>query len=157
MLYGLKNSMTNGPPEIIAIDCDEHHAKHIGRTSDGRQFFLTTPFDPAISGRPGAEFIALYLFNERGTLIDAKIDELGPRAKLDETKARQLYDQRLQELGEVSFERIEIAPFSVQHSGLQFGLVLREPDEEGDSWAVEAQPGNYMAFFEPWDSGEYDT
>jgi len=24
-------------------------------------------------------------------------------------------------------------------------------------WAVELQPGNYMAFFEPWDSGDYDT
>jgi hypothetical protein len=24
-------------------------------------------------------------------------------------------------------------------------------------WAVEVQPGNYMAFFEPWDSGDYDT
>ena len=24
-------------------------------------------------------------------------------------------------------------------------------------WAVEMMPGNYMAFFEPWDSGEYDT
>ncbi len=24
-------------------------------------------------------------------------------------------------------------------------------------WAVELQPGNYMAFFEPWESGDYDT
>jgi hypothetical protein len=26
-----------------------------------------------------------------------------------------------------------------------------------DCCAVEVQPGNYMAFFEPWDSGDYDT
>jgi len=42
-------------------------------------------------------------------------------------------------------------------NGTKFGLVLREPEEEADPWAVEMQPGNYMAFFEPWDSGEYDT
>lgn len=149
--------MTDGPPKIIAIDCDEDHAKHVGRTSDGRQFFLTTPFDPTISGRPGAEFIALYLFDDRGTLIEAKIDNLGPRAKLDQAKVRQLCDQRLLDLGEVSFERIEVAPLSIQYADLQFGLVPRVPEEEGDPWAVEVQPGNYMAFFDPWDSGEYDT
>ena len=37
------------------------------------------------------------------------------------------------------------------------GLIVREPEDENDSWAVELLPGNYMAFFEPWDSGEYDT
>jgi hypothetical protein len=50
-----------------------------------------------------------------------------------------------------------VAPFAVERFGTTFGLVLRVPDEDGDRWAVEAQPGNYMAFFEPWDSGVYDT
>jgi hypothetical protein len=31
------------------------------------------------------------------------------------------------------------------------------PEDEDDEWAVEMQPGNYMAFYEPWDSGDYDT
>jgi hypothetical protein len=35
--------------------------------------------------------------------------------------------------------------------------VIRLPEEEDDTWAVEAQPGNYMCFFYPWDSGDYDT
>ena len=28
--------MEDGPPDIIAINNDDHHAKHLGRTSDGR-------------------------------------------------------------------------------------------------------------------------
>jgi len=145
------------PPEIVEIEHDDHHAKHVGWTIDGRQFFLTTPFEPAIGGKAGVEFIALYIFNTDGKLLEAKIDELGPRASLDKGKARALYDQRLKELGEVRFSRIMIAPFSVKRFGSEFGLVLRTPEEDGDPWAVEVQPGNYMAFFEPWDSGEYDT
>ncbi len=149
--------MSSDPPDQFAIEHDDYHAKHVGWTADGKQFFLTTPFEPAIKGHEGAEFIALYTFSDGGKLIDATIDQLGPRSGLDEEKARQLYDQRLAELGEVEFGRITIAPFVIERFGTQFGLVLREPEEEGEPWAVEAQPGNYMAFFEPWDSGEYDT
>jgi hypothetical protein len=63
----------------------------------------------------------------------------------------------LAELGEVSYDRIEVHPFEVERFGTTFGLVLREPEDEDDVWAVEVQPGNYMAFFEPFDSGDYDT
>jgi hypothetical protein len=156
-LCGKEALMADGPPSSIAIEHDDYHAQHVGRTSDDRQFFLTTPFEPAIGGREGSEFVALYLFDKAGKLLEAKIDNFGPRAKLDDTKRRALYNQRLEELGDVTFQRIEVAPFAVQRFGTTFGLVLREPEEEGDAWAVEAQPGNYMAFFEPWDSGEYDT
>jgi hypothetical protein len=149
--------MSLRPPEIIAIEHDDYHAKHVGRTADGRQFFLTTPFQPAIGGRAGVEFIALYLFDENGTLIEAKINELGPREGLDQAKASRLFDRRLAELGDVTFERIEVAPFKVQRFGTVFGLVPREPEESGEPWVVEAHPGNYMAFYEPWDTGEYDT
>jgi hypothetical protein len=149
--------MADGPPNIIAIDQDDDCAQHVGRTGDGSQFFLTTPFEPAIDGNAGSEFVALYLFDSTGKLLEARIDDFGPRATLDHVKRRQVYDQRLQELGEVALERIEVAPFVVQRFGTNFGLILREPEDEGESWAVEAQPGNYMAFFEPWDSGEYDT
>ena len=76
---------------------------------------------------------------------------------MDHDKRVSLRDQRLRELGSLSFERIEIAPFAVDRFGTTFGLILREPEEDGDTWAVELQPGNFMAFFPPWDSGEYDT
>lgn len=144
-------------PDLIAIDHDDYHAEHIGRTRDGRQFILTNPFDPANGEIPGCEFVALYIFDLAGRLIEAQVDSFGPRPSLDDDARRAKYAERLASLGEVSFERVEVAPFSVERFGLEFGLIARPPEEEDDVWAVEMQPGNYMAFFEPWDSGEYDT
>ena len=106
---------------------------------------------------PGAEFLALYLFDDAGKLLDAKIENLGPRATLDEDRRVRLRDLWLAELGEVSYERVEVAPCSIKRFDIEFGLIVREPEDEEDVWAVEMQPGNYMAFFEPWDSGDYDT
>lgn len=146
-----------GKPSLIAIDHDDYHARHVGRTADDRQFILTTPFEPAASTSSGCEFVALYTFDRSGELIDAKIDSFGPRSSLDKEALRALYNQRLAGLGEVSLQRIEVAPFKVERFGLEFGLVPRPPEGDGEPWAVEMQPGNYMAFFEPWDSGEYDT
>ncbi len=149
--------MSDVPPKLVAINHDDYHAQHVGRTSGGRQFFLTTPFVPAINGAAGREFIALYFFDVDGRFLDACIDDLGPRATLDRGAAQRLYEQRLAELGEVSYDRIEVQPFQVERFGTTFGLVLREPEDEDDIWTVEVQPGNYMAFFEPFDSGDYDT
>src|SRR5690606_812561 len=63
-------------PTTIAIDHDDYHAKLVGRTPDGRQFFLTTPFEPGRPGVPGCEFVALYIFDPAGNLVEAKIDQL---------------------------------------------------------------------------------
>ena len=149
--------MEDGPPSLISINHDDYHAKHIGHTSDGCSFILTTPFVPAIGSNVGGEYVALYLFDREGKLLESRIDDLGPREGLDEEKCRQVYEQRLAELGNVTFDDIKVAPFTVERFGATFGLVVREPEDEDDVWAVEMQPGNFMAFFEPWDSGEYDT
>jgi len=144
-------------PKLIAIEHDDHHASHIGSLPDGRQFFLTTPFVPAIGSEAGREFVALFLFDKRGRFLEARIDDLGTRAELDEARARSAFEQRLAELGPVEYGRIEVQPFEVERFGTAFGLIQRPPEEDDDEWAVEMQPGNYMAFFEPWDSGYYDT
>ncbi len=144
-------------PDLLAIEHDDYHAKHIGCLPDGRQFFLTSPFIPAISGSAGREFVALFLFAEDGRFLEAHIDDLGTRAELDEKCGKSIYEGRLAELGEFELGRIEVQPFEIEHFGTKFGLVPRPPEEEDDVWAVEIQPGNYMAFFEPWDSGDYDT
>ncbi|WP_459960415.1 hypothetical protein [Nocardia sp. IFM 10818] len=142
---------------MIAIDHDDYHAEHVGRTADGRQFFLTTPFEPAHGLGEGNEFVALFLFDAGGALLEARIDEFGPRASMDRDRRRGLYEQRLRELGEVTFGRIEVAPFRLEQFGTVFGLIVRPRDEEDEPWCVELHPGNYMAFTEPWDSGDYDT
>jgi len=144
-------------PDLIAIEHDDYHAKHIGHLPDGRQFFLTTPFIPATGGHAGREFVALFLFDGDGRFVEALIDDLGARTGMDKQHASDIYAQRLAELDEADFCRIEVQPFAIERFGTTFGLVPRPPEEDDDVWAVELQPGNYMAFFEPWDSGEYDT
>ena len=143
---------------MIAIDHDDYHASHVGRLPDGRQFFLTTPFVPATGDKLGREFVALYLFEGNGSLLEARIDDLGSRAELDKQRARGVFEQRLTELGPIQYGRIEVQPFEIERFGTTFGLVARPPeDDDDDDWCVELRPGNYMAFHEPWDSGEYDT
>lgn len=144
-------------PTRIAIDHDDDHAAHVGKTADGRQFFLTTPFEPATNGRAGEEFNALYLFDEGGEFIGAQIESFGPRGTHDMAVKQAACLKLLDGLGPVTLQRIEVAPFEVERFGTTFGLIGRDCDDPEDVIAVEAQPGNYMAFFEPWDSGEYDT
>lgn len=160
------------PPELIALDHDEYHAKYVGCSLDGRQFFGTTPFVPA-NEDGGREFSALYVFDVSGNLLDAQIDDLGTRPELEANikVAQELQAQRLAALGEIVFCRIKIKPFVVERFDIPFGLIHHSPEEylEGDEDAdeiaeimelggsVTLEPGNYMAFHEPWDSGEYDT
>ena len=153
------SSVVGDPPHLVTINRDDDHTEHVGRTTDGRQFFLTTPLEPAntLGASDGGEFVPLYRFDAAGKLLEARIDQFGLRATRDEAECRRVYQQRLRDLGEATFERIKVAPFTVARFGTAFGLVLRQPEDEDDQWAVEAMPGNYMAFFEPWDSGDYDT
>lgn len=97
------------------------------------------------------------MFDAEGNLLDAQIDNLGPIDLINDDEYWPLYEQRLLDLGDVSFERIEVAPFSIERFGTTFGLVLRVTEDDDEVWAVEVLPGNYMAFFEPWDDGEYYT
>ena len=154
-------------PEKIFILHDDYHARHIGQTSDGRQFFLTSAFEPAIGESLGREFVALFLFDNDGTLIEDRIYELGTRqelgldGRLPGNKASgaiidNAIKRRLAELGAVTFGDIEIRPFGIDRFGTTFGFLPREPEEDGDEWCVEFHPGNFMAFYPPWD-GLYDT
>ncbi len=70
---------------------------------------------------------------------------------MDKDSARTLLDRRMSELEGATFCDIRVAPFSTDHNGTEFGFI---PEEE--TGGIELQPGNYMAFFDPWD-GYYDT
>jgi hypothetical protein len=145
-------------PSRIPIALDDHHASRIGRMVDGRQFFVTTPFVPAIGSTAGRAFLAVFLFDQAGALLEARIDDLGTRANLDKAATGALVDKRVAELGPLTFEDIEVQPFFIERFGVTFGLIPRRGDYgSGDEgvW-IELHPGNYMAFHEPW-NGAYDT
>lgn len=149
--------MAKGPPKSVTLAHDDYAARFVGWTADGRQFFLTHPFVPAIGGNPGREFLALYLFDRGGELVDKRIEDLGTRAGLDEDAARARRAAMLDSLGPVKFGKIEVAPFRVEAFGVEFGFIPQPPEEVGDDWSVIVEPGNYMCFWPPWTSGDYDT
>lgn len=148
--------MPAGPPRLIDIEHDDYHATHVGRLADGRQFFITGPFEPQRGARQRREFVARYLWASDGSFLEAKVEERPTGDSWDEFQ--KAVERLLSELGKATLCRIRVAPFSVHLFDLDFGLIPR-PAEDGDTenWAVEVLPGNYMCFFAPWDSGEYDT
>jgi hypothetical protein len=149
--------MAKGPPRLIALEHDDYAAEFVGHTKDGRQFFLTTPFVPAIGEQPGREFIALYVFDKAGNLQAATIDDLGPRATMDTTARLARRDELLASLGEIKYQKIKVAPFKIERFGVEFGFIPQPPEEAGEDWSVVVEPGNYMCFWPPWSSGDYDT
>jgi len=149
--------MAKGPPKTVALDHDDYYAKHVGKTGDGRQFFYTNPFIPASDTSEGREYLALYLFDKEGKLLEAQIEDMGTRATIDQTAYTARVQEVLATLGKIKHGRIKMAPFSVERFGVQFGLIPQPPEEDGDDWSVIVEPGNYMCFIPPWSSGEYDT
>lgn len=148
--------MSEGPPKLIDIEHDDYHASHVGRLADGRQFFITGPFEPKSGNQPRREFVARYLWAADGSFLEAKIEERASTSASEDLESS--VERLLAELGETEFCRVRVAPFSVRLFDLEFGLIVRTPDDDDpDTWAVELLPGNYMCFFAPWDSGEYDT
>ena len=76
-------SRPHASPKIFELDPDDYYAEYVGHTADGRQDFQTAPFE--LGGR---EFVALYRFDLTGNLVEARIEDLGPRATLDHEKRR---------------------------------------------------------------------
>ncbi len=144
--------MAKGPPKLVALGHDDYHAEYVGRTRDGRQFFLTTPFVPH-----EREFLALYVFDKSGRLQSATIDDLGPRETLDEPARLARRDALLASLGKVKYQRIRVAPFHIEIFGVEFGFITQPPEEPDEDWSVIVEPGNVMCFWLPWTSGVYDT
>lgn len=149
--------MAKGPPKTITLNHDEYSARYVGRMKDGRQFFLTTPFVPAMGKEPGREFIALYVFDKAGQLQSATIEDLGPRETMDEEARLARRDALLASLGKVKHQRIKVAPFRIEMFGVEFGFIPQAPEEPGKDWSVIVEPGNFMCFWPPWTTGEYDT
>jgi hypothetical protein len=63
---------------------------------------------------------------------------------MDRAACQAAYDARLEELGEVTFTRIEVEPFAINRFGTTFGLIPRELEEDDDVWWVTLEPGDYM-------------
>ena len=124
-----------------------------GKAFVNTRSFSESPFIPADEGIEGREFIALFTFTAEGDLLEALIDDFGPRAKMNDDAHEALLIQRRADLGPITYGRIEIAPFKLSKYGTDFGLIVSDDDAS----CVEMQPGGYMVFYTPWTSGKYDS
>jgi hypothetical protein len=162
-----------GAPDRITIcfqdDEDDYNpgrGRYVGSTSDGRRFWITTPFHWATfkDEFAGRDFVALYLWTPDGAFLSATFEQVAVRSEgaplpgnsLGEDAYAAGIGRMLELLGKVEYHDIEVAPFAFQLNGVEFGLVPAPPEDDDDAWRVNAMPGDYMCFYPPWD-GEYDT
>jgi hypothetical protein len=75
---------------------------------------------------------------------------------MDDERVATLQKEMLEDLGVTKFCNIKVSPFVHEWNGVSFGLVTQAPEDEDEEWNVIAEPGDYMAFYPPWD-GDYDT
>jgi hypothetical protein len=143
-------------PGRFRIVPDDYHVPYAGTAGDGRKFFLS---DELFSPGTGAAYVGLFLWNADGTFDEVKVDEVRrpeglPPGQAGSAGADQLVASRLRELGEYVLEPIDVQPFSVDRGGVTFGWVGSE--FEG-TYSINIEPGDFIAYYEPWDGLEYDT
>ncbi|WP_327637437.1 hypothetical protein OHB24_03320 [Kribbella sp. NBC_00482] len=141
-------------PERFRIVPDDYHVPYAGTAEDGRKFFLSDELFGS-----GAAYVGLFLWKADGTFDEVKVDEVRrpegvPPGQAASAGADQLVATRLGELGKYVLEPIDVAPFSVVRNGVTFGWVGGE--FEG-TYSIHIEPGDFIAYYEPWDGLEYDT
>lgn len=144
-------------PTKIRLVTDEYHLEGLGKLSDDTYFLMSSQLHRDWHAETTTDYICKFLFNSNGDLIDHKIVKIGIRGKYKDADGVKEYVKLAPAKGTYEDADISIKPFSVLFDGIEFGFILRTPEDEEEIWAVEFMPGNTMAFFEPWDSGVYDT
>ena len=145
----------NAPPERFTIVPDDYHVPYAGTAEDGRKFFLSQElFEPG-----GSSYVGLFLWNADGSFDRIEVDEVRRPAGLPPGQAApagadDLVAARLAELGDYKLEPIEVAPFVRSVDGVRFGWQFRT--FEGTS-SINIEPGDFIAYYAPWDGLDYDT
>ena len=135
---------TSGPPTRFRIVPDDYHVPYAGTAEDGRRFFLSDEL-----GTPETAYVGLFLWHADGTFDEVKV------ARYDGGKGRDdLVEARLDELGDYDLEPIVVEPFTREVDGETFGWELREYD--GD-YSLDIMPGDFIAYYAPWDGLDYST
>ena len=148
--------ITNKPKKIRLVS-DEYHLQGLGKLEDETFFLVSSQLNFDSKAIATTDYVCKFCFSSDGELIDSEIVKIGIRGKYDHKYHEEEYVRLMPVQGSYTPADISISPFSVDFEGIKFGFIIRTPEDEEDVWAVEFMPGNTMAFFEPWDSGEYDT
>ena len=145
-------------PERFTIVPDDYHVPYAGTAEDGRKFFLSDELFTS-SGR-GAAYVGLFLWNADGTFDEVRVDEVSrpdglPAGQAGPAGAEDLVKARLAELGDYVLEPIEVEPFTEKVDDVTFGWKVGR--YEGGTYYINIEPGNFIAYYAPWDGLDYDT
>jgi hypothetical protein len=145
-------------PTRITIVPDDYHVPYAGTAADGRRFFASDELFAVTGPGVAEQYGAVFFWTAEGD-FDEVIRDVTERSRgMPPGQAVPAIGDglasRLAELGDYVLEPIEVAPFSIEIDGVRFGFVAEDHDGE---WYVTVQPGNFIAYYEPWDGLEYDT
>lgn len=146
------------PPERFTLVPDDYHVPWAGTAQDGRRFFLSEEL--FVWGSPGVAYVGLFLWHADGRFDEVRVDRVPrpeglPPGQAVPAGAEHLVAARLAELGDHVLEPVEVEPFLTEVDGVEFGWRLREGDD--GTYVLNVEPGDFIAYYEPWDGLEYDT
>lgn len=141
-------------PERFTIVPDDYHVPFAGTAEDGRKFFLSQELFSLDSA-----YVGLFLWKADGTFGEVRVDAVErpdgvPPGQAAAAGPDELVAARLAELGDYELEPIEVEPFTQKVDGVTFGWQLEEYD---GMYTIHIEPGNFIAYYAPWDGLEYDT
>jgi hypothetical protein len=150
--------MSEAGPFRFTIVPDDYHVPYAGTAGDGRRFFLSEElFTWGTPDTEASAFVGLFLWTPDGAFDEVKVDAVKrseglPPGQAWPADAGGIVQRRLAELGDYVLEPIDVAPFSAEIGGIRFGFIY---ESEIDS--IHIEPGDFIAYYEPWDGLEYDT
>lgn len=141
-------------PIRIRIVPDRYHVPYAGTAGDGRRFFLSQELFES-----DRQFVGVFLWTADGEFDELRVDEVArarnvPPGMAGKSRAKDVVNARLAELEPITRERISVSPFEAHWDGVRFGFVEREVD---GTPTVCVEPGDFIAYYSPWDGREYDT
>lgn len=150
----------NAIPKIHLIP-DQYHLSNVGQLRNGNNYWIDIQLKS--EGNRTRDFVATYIFDADGKLIDSNIIDLGLRTDENALSATTVIAEEKSRIGVINYESFLgekksfwVYPFSIFSHNLIFGLVVRKEDKD-ECGIVDAMPGYTIMFYPPWEDGAYDT
>lgn len=143
-------------PSRFTIRPDDYHVPYAGTAEDGRRFFLSQElFVPG-----GAAYVGLFLWHHDGSFDRVEVVEVRrprglPPGQAGAAGSQHLVDRTLAELGDYRLEPVDVEPFLTTVDGVRFGWQAGHYDD-GTAY-LNIEPGDFIAYYAPWDGRDYDT
>jgi hypothetical protein len=147
------------PPTRFRISPDHYPERYAFTTGPGRRFFLSDELFAFAPDQESTGYVGLFLWNADGSFSELRVAPVRraagfPPGQAVSAGADELVDRRLAELGDYTIEPITVQPFTREVYGVTFGWRVTEYDGR---FSINIEPGDFIAYYEPWDGLGYDT